>query len=159
MGNLVAVDASANAANAASSVRLDELILAASDLDWNYFEQVGPQVRTMAQGVTLYASSADKAMALSRTLARIPRAGDIINGEPIIIPGIESIDVTAIGEELFGLNHDVFAASRSAIDDLGLIIRQHLHPPLNRLPEILGFQLELPNQGSGNTLTEIAFHG
>jgi len=36
------------------------------------------------------------------------------------------------------LNHDVFASSRSTINDIGLILGKHLHPPEIRLPEIRG---------------------
>jgi esterase/lipase superfamily enzyme len=139
MGNLLVADALANNSRMPAPLRVQELIMAAPDLDWNYFEQVGPDLRKVSDAVTLYASSADRAMMLSKTLASgVPRAGDILNGEPIVVAGVESIDVTALGDELFGLNHDVFASSRSTINDIGLILGKHLHPPEIRLPEIRG---------------------
>src|SRR5260370_16406777 len=141
MVNLVVVDGLASGMNGAGTepVKLDELILAASDLDWNYFEQVGPRLGKMASGITLYASSADKAMTISRRLAGgVRRAGDLCKGFPIIVAGVESIDVTALGNELFGLNHDVFASKRSLIDDIYILVHKHLHPPRERLAEILG---------------------
>jgi esterase/lipase superfamily enzyme len=141
MGNVIVADTLANFARGAGSIKLQELILAAPDLDWNYFEQIGPELSKTAKGVTLYASAADKAMMLSRKLSRVPRAGDIVKGEPIIVPGIESIDVTVLGEELFGLNHDVFAASRSVIDDMKLILTKNWHPPIDRLSQIRGMPL------------------
>jgi esterase/lipase superfamily enzyme len=137
MGNLVVVDALARA-QSNPPVKLKELILAAPDLDWDYFEHTGPALMQLADGVTLYASSADKAMMASKLVAKVPRAGDVINGEPIIIPGIEAIDVTAVGDELFGINHDTFSSNRAVIDDIGLVLSTHLHPPGKRLREIIG---------------------
>jgi esterase/lipase superfamily enzyme len=143
MGNLVVADALANNSSMPGPVRLQELIMAAPDLDWNYFQQVAPDLRKVSDAVTLYASSSDRAMMLSKAIASgVPRAGDILNGEPIVVAGVESIDVTALGDELFGLNHDVFASSRSTINDIGLILGKHLHPPEVRLPEIRGVPID-----------------
>ena len=143
MGDLVVADALANNSRMPAPLRLQELIMAAPDLDWNYFQQVGPDLRKVADAVTLYASSADRAMMLSKALASgVARAGDIVNGEPIVVAGVESIDVTALGDELFGLNHDVFASSGSTIDDIGLILNRHVHPPEARLPEIRGVPID-----------------
>jgi hypothetical protein len=57
-------------------------------------------------------------MNAARRLALAPRAGDVRGGEPSIISGVDSIDVTAIGEELFGWNHGVFATTRSVLNDI-----------------------------------------
>jgi esterase/lipase superfamily enzyme len=86
--------------------------------------------------MTLYASSADKALALSRVPARVPRAGDVPIDGPIVMPGMETIDVTAIGDEIFGLNHNEFASNRSIVDDIRLLISTGMHPP--RLAQIRG---------------------
>ena len=54
---------------------------------------------------SIYASSADRALIASRELAGgIPRAGDIPAGGPIILPNVETIDVTAMGEDVLGLD-------------------------------------------------------
>jgi hypothetical protein len=39
---------------------------------------------------------------------------------------------------LFGINHDVYATSRSLIDDLGSLLRTGMHPPSGRTSEIRG---------------------
>jgi hypothetical protein len=56
-----------------------------------------------------------------------------------VLPGLESIDVTAIGEEMFGLNHNTLATVRSLIDDLGMLIRDGRHAPrlsqIRQIPE------------------------
>jgi esterase/lipase superfamily enzyme len=117
---------------------LSELIMVAPDVDRDYYVQTMPKIEKLAASVTLYASSADRAMVAAKKLAGASRAGDFVGGVPTLVPGVETIDVTAIGSEIFGLNHDLFANSRSAIDDIGLIIKAHLHPPRARLSEIVG---------------------
>jgi hypothetical protein len=54
----------------------------------------------------------------------------------VVLPGIGTIDVTALGKELLGLNHGVFAETRSVLNDVGLVIRTGSRPPDQRLAEI-----------------------
>ena len=55
----------------------------------------------------------------------------------MIFAGIDTIDVTALGEDVFELNHSVFSSSRSAMDDLGRIL-QGIRPPGARTPQLRG---------------------
>ena len=75
-------------------------------------------MQKIVKGITLYASSADKALQASRRLAGVLRAGDIGDDGPIVLDNMQTIDVTAMGEEILGLNHNVFAVSRNLIDDI-----------------------------------------
>ncbi len=136
MGNLLVLDALANHAKTADPMKIAELIMAAPDIDQAHYRQIGGDLAKVAAGLTLYASSADKAMIVSRSLAMAPRAGDVFGGRPVLVPGVEAIDVTAIGDEMFGLNHNTFAATRALIDDIGLIIGSGLRPPQTRLRQI-----------------------
>ena len=68
-------------------------------------------------GVPLYASLADKAMIASRSLFKVRRAGDLNNQTPILLDVVDEIDVTVLRDELFGLNHNMFAGTRSLIND------------------------------------------
>ncbi len=86
--------------------------------------------------MTLYASANDKALVAPRTAAGKPRAGDVFGGGPILLLSIESIDVSAIGDEMFGLNHNVFADNRSLIDDIGRLVLNGTRPPDQRSPQI-----------------------
>ena len=43
---------------------------------------------------------------------------------PIVLPGLETLDVTALGDEMFGLNHNTFAQARPLIDDISLILSE-----------------------------------
>lgn len=139
MGNLVALEALASHRHDLSPLGLGELMLAAPDVDRDHFRGIAPEVRKWTSGMTLYASSADKALAASKMIAgSIPRAGDVPADGPIVIPGMESIDVTAIGDEILGLNHSTYAQARSVLNDVGLLLRAGTRPPHLRLSEIRG---------------------
>lgn len=132
MGNLIVLDALANEQRTVNPLQIAELIMAAPDVDRDHFRMIAPEVRKITAGMTLYASSADKAMTVSRQLARIPRAGDVPTDGPIVLPGIETIDVTALGGEFLGLNHDVFASSRLVMKDVKALLTSGLRPPSAR---------------------------
>lgn len=137
MGNLVALESLAHHPHATDPLNLGELVLAAPDVDRDTFKTLVPKVAGTAAGLTLYASAADWALTLSKRLAgSIPRAGDVPLGGPVVLPGLDSIDVTALGTDFFGLNHGTYAQSRSVINDMGLLFRGHVRPPSKRLPEI-----------------------
>jgi esterase/lipase superfamily enzyme/Leucine-rich repeat (LRR) protein len=114
---------------------LSEIIFAAPDVDKDVFIERTAQLKSIARGITLYASSADKALLTSAFKAQGPRAGYIYSSEPLVIPGIETIDVTAVGEDMFALNHDTLS-KRDVIDDVGRLIVSGTHPPHIRSPQI-----------------------
>ncbi len=136
MGNQVVLDALGIYAQTNNPARIGELILAAPDVDRDLFTSLIPDVQKIVKGITLYASSADKALQASRRLAGVVRAGDIGNDGPIILDQMQTIDVTAMGEEILGLNHNVFAVSRNLIDDIRHLITSGLRPPDRRLSQI-----------------------
>jgi esterase/lipase superfamily enzyme len=136
MGNLVVLDALNELANAGTLPDLSEIVMAAPDIDIDMYKTLAAKIRPLTRGMTLYASANDRALVVSRKAAGKPRAGDIIAGCPILLPNIESIDVSAIGDEMFGLNHNVFADNRSLIDDIGRLLFRGERPPHLRSPQI-----------------------
>jgi hypothetical protein len=50
---------------------------------------------------------------------------------------VSTIDASVIGDEIFGLNHDVFATTRNVLDDLKILLDTGAPPP--RLGEIRGY--------------------
>jgi esterase/lipase superfamily enzyme len=139
MGNLVALESLAYHPHATEPLNLSELVMAAPDVDRDNFKTLIPRVAKAGAGLTLYASSADWALTLSKKLAgSIPRAGDVPLDGPVLVPGLDSIDVTALGTDFFGLNHGTYAQARSVINDMGLLFSGHVRPPSKRLPEIRG---------------------
>ena len=132
MGDFLVLDALYNYYSSGGRLAIDELVMAAPDIDRDQYRQEIPDIRGIASGLTLYASSDDRAMQASRTFAQAPRAGDVISGVPTVTDGVDAIDVTAVGDDLLGLNHDTFASNRSVIDDISLVLR-HIRPPDSRL--------------------------
>lgn len=138
MGNFLVLDALSNYAQTADPLSIGQIIMAAPDIDADQYKQDVSNLTKIVSGMTLYASSKDAAILLSRTLAQGRRAGDVVNGIPIIVPGVDAIDVSAIGSEELGLeNHNTFATKRSLIDDINLVL-EGVRPPSRRLPEIRG---------------------
>jgi esterase/lipase superfamily enzyme len=139
MGNQVVLDALVNASNP-PLLPLRSLVMAAPDVDRNIFESVlAARLATVARGVTLYASSNDKAMTVSKEAAGGARAGDVLPDPmgPVVADRIDTIDVSALGTEMFGLNHTTFAATPTLIKDLGLLIGGVSDPPKVRTPSLL----------------------
>jgi esterase/lipase superfamily enzyme len=138
MGNQIVLDVLSSLGQNGTQTTLTEVIFAAPDVDRDVFVGLAPRLQKVARGYTLYASARDKAMVASRQLALQPRAGDVPAMGPIVVPNIDTIDVTAVGEELFGFNHTTFATQRSLIDDVGRIILKGERPPHVRTPQLRG---------------------
>jgi esterase/lipase superfamily enzyme len=146
MGNLIAIDALSNATPTKAPIAIAQLIMAAPDVDRDLFIQEIPRVAKVAKGLTLYASKNDKALQLSKRVAgSIPRAGDVADSGPVIIKSVSTIDVSAVGGELFGLNHNTFATTRNVLNDLKILLETGTPPP--RLAEIRGYP-EPPQQAT-----------
>jgi hypothetical protein len=54
------------------------------------------------------------------------------------LSGNQHIDVSSLGNEFLGLNHNTFSASMSVADDLARLIADGLRPPSRRTPIIVG---------------------
>jgi esterase/lipase superfamily enzyme len=135
MGNQIVVDALANF-TVNHHKPLSEVILAAPDVDRDVFELLGSRLKQKTNGgVTLYASSCDKAMRVSRSVARFPRAGDIpIEMGPTIVPNVDTIDVSAMGTDF--LRHTTFATRSNVLDDIGRLMSLGDRPPGRRTPTL-----------------------
>jgi esterase/lipase superfamily enzyme len=138
MGNQIVVDALAHAQDAGLNLKLSELIMAAPDVDSDVFKSLINRLVIGANGLTLYASAADRAMLASRIKAGgVYRAGDVPPDGPITAKGMETIDATTLGDDLLALNHSTFSSSRSLIDDIGRIMLTGTRPPDVRSPQLV----------------------
>jgi esterase/lipase superfamily enzyme len=100
--------------------RLTEVILTAPDIDADVFKRdIAPALTALGRPITLYASSADQALAASRKVHGSPRAGDSGQGL-VLVPGVETIDATAVDTSLLG--HSYFAEAQSVLSDLFYLI-------------------------------------
>jgi esterase/lipase superfamily enzyme len=131
MGNRVLTDGLAGLDTTAlpeGSGRLGHVVFAAPDVDGDVFRQLLPRILGQARHSTLYVSGRDRALAVSRTLADFPRAGQ--SGDTVIVvPGLDTVDVTELGADLLG--HSYVGRHRNVLADLHGLLR-HSHPPSQR---------------------------
>jgi len=122
MGNRALTNALVSIAAERSSIPplFKQILLAAPDIDAGVFRQLAENFPRLADRITLYASSKDKALIASRKFHRSPRAGD--SGKAItIVSKVDTIDATAVDTGLFG--HSYYADNRSILSDIFSLIR------------------------------------
>ena len=118
-----------------SSPLIDQLVLAAPDVDRDWFQQVAVSVVPFAHNVTLFASSRDRAMQAARKFrAGAPRAGDVTENGPVIAPGVETLDISAADTSVFSIGHNEYAENREMLIDIGKLFTEGaaVHPPDKR---------------------------
>ena len=121
MGNRALVAALAeieqSAPHGANRRPFHQIVLAAPDIDRVVFQRLAAHIQKSADNITLYASANDAALKASLEFNGFPRAGDATGGV-VIVPGITTIDASAVATELFSFGHSFFADSRSVLDDI-----------------------------------------
>lgn len=101
--------------------KIKALILAAPDIDADVFKRdIAPVLAASGRSVTLYASSKDLALAVSRKVNGGTRAGDSDEGV-IVVPGIETVDASHVDTSLLG--HSYYGDASSVISDMFYLIR------------------------------------
>ena len=107
------------------AARLGEVIMAAPDVDAQVFRNTRPVAWETADHFTLYASSRDWPLRLSKLVHGYDRAGD--SGDKlVIIDRVDAIDATRVGTSLFG--HSYYCDAASILSDVFLLLRQGLAP-------------------------------
>jgi esterase/lipase superfamily enzyme len=114
----------------AEAARVRQLALAAPDIDRAVFDALATALRSSAERVTLYASSHDRALWVSKLLHRGARAGDAGDGL-VLTEGVDTIDASRTDSSLLAMNHGYFARRLSVLSDLGELLR-HGTPPAAR---------------------------
>jgi esterase/lipase superfamily enzyme len=119
---------------AARRPRFGEVILAAPDVTREIFSQAAGRIKPLAKGMTLYASSNDWALRVSRELLRGENPAGWVPAEgPLVISGIDTIDVSRASTDFFNLNHTTFAERELVLKDLGGLLENGKRPPSTRL--------------------------
>lgn len=118
----------------ASDFTLNQVVLAAPDVDRDTFANIALDVLPIARGVTLYASETDVAMKASRNYAGGVRAGDIPSEGPLLVAGMDTIDVSAASTDFFALNHSTYAERSELLADIGRLMLAGVRPPEARSP-------------------------
>ncbi len=115
---------------------INQIVLAAPDIDRDVFINLAKEIKGLGKGMTLYVSSNDLAMKASRTYSGSIRAGDIPENGPIVIEGLDTIDVTSLSTSMFSLNHSLYADSGKILTDITKLMLNRLRPPNKRTPEL-----------------------
>jgi len=99
-----------------------EVVLTAPDIDADVFKRdIAPFITRTARRVTLYASSNDEALALSKRLHGYARAGDS-GSELVVVEGIDTIDVSNVDTSLVG--HSYYGSNDTVLADLFYILTE-----------------------------------
>jgi esterase/lipase superfamily enzyme len=122
---------------APAGIVVSEVILAAPDVDRDTFEFLAKEIKGVSRGVTLLAASNDRALEISRQFwGGVPRAGDVPAAGPVIVPGVDTIDITATSTSVFSLNHSVYAEQPVLLGDIRTLIRIGERPLGKRMPSL-----------------------
>ena len=102
-----------------------QVVLTAADIDAGVFRQLAQEIQKTAERVTLDASSLDKALVASRTIHKYKRAGES-GTEITVVPGVDTIDVSAVDTGLLGRSY--FGEKRSVIADMYYLLKDGKPP-------------------------------
>ncbi len=137
MGNRVLINALKNVVPPGGKALVNQIILAAPDVDKDVFESVAASVARAAKGMTLYASSSDYALVASRKMRGdlTPRAGEVrMPPGPALAIGLDTIDISALSTSIFTWGHDTYADSAQLLDDIARVMKTGVRPPEVRNP-------------------------
>lgn len=122
MGNRVlsgALQALAKEAAAQGRAKIRNVVLAAPDIDAQVFrERIFPSFRKTAEKTTLYASSKDVALILSKIFNRALRLGDSFR--MTVLPDMDSVDVSSVDSSLLG--HSYYGSNEELIHDIAELL-------------------------------------
>jgi len=125
MGNRAVCDALKSLSQTnlqAAKVLVNELVLAAPDIDSDTFCELAAALKALSGRVTLYQSSKDKALLISKQLHKNPRAGEPV----LIVAGVDSIDATEMHTDFLG--HSYFSDSWPLLSDIHALISEEAGP-------------------------------
>jgi len=113
--------------NSTAPLFVNHVILTAPDIDAGVFRGIAAQMCTAARQVTMYASSNDLAIQLSKKFHGYPRAGE--GGRRVTVAtGVSTIDASELETDLLG--HSYFAEHRSVVSDIYYLLQDQ--PPERR---------------------------
>ncbi len=92
---------------------IENLFLTAPDIDKDTFAQLATTMATTASRTTLYASSKDKALKISKKKQIYPRAGDAT--DIVVVAGVDSIDASRLETDF--LSHCYYGDHQSVVGD------------------------------------------
>ena len=142
MGNLVLLrsltELKEQGGNTLFATPIKEIILAAPDVDKDLFRQFVARTGKVSTGMTLYASSRDWAVWLSRKLTRLGARVGYIQDQPALVAGVETIDISKAGRSWRSFSHSAYGELNPIVEDIralivgGVVADEARHPPDRR---------------------------
>ena len=139
LGSRLVVDTffpAAGRGSARSLDRIGQIILASPDIDAGILTSRARAISEMSRSVTLYANGHDDALKWSRRFSGgYTRAGDLIEGKPVVVAGIDTIDLTPMSKATWvfvGANHNTYAEGRHVLRDIAMLMQRGTRPPDRR---------------------------
>lgn len=115
-----------------------QIVLASPDIDASILRSRAEAIRQSPRTVTLYANGRDDALQWSKKAAAgFVRAGDVVDGKPTVIEGIDTIDLTPMSDATWvfiGANHNEYAERAHILQDIALLMKHGVRPPTKRFP-------------------------
>ena len=120
-----------------TGLTISQVIMAAPDVDRDTFENLAKEIAGSTRSMTLMAASNDVALGISRRFwGGIPRAGDVPPSGPIVVAGVDTIDITSLSTEMFSLNHSGYAEKSALLSDIQVLMQTGTRPPDKRVPTL-----------------------
>ena len=106
----------------AARSKLGEIILCSPDIGRSEFITLVGKSTGIVRGATLWASDSDRALKFAEALGRTNRAGLISRAGPIIMNGVDTIDVSKEAK-WFEVNHNAYRQVFGLFADLGGLLQ------------------------------------
>lgn len=104
---------------------LRQIVFAAPDIDRDTFVELAHKFHGRAERFTLYGSSNDRALKVSRVVHKHPRAGES-GDNMVLVEHVDSIDASEADTGI--LAHSYFGSKRSILSDISLLLRHGFAP-------------------------------
>jgi len=111
-----------------SMPKFKQIVLAAPDIDTDIFRQLAVAFPSTADHVTVYASSHDRALALSSLIHQFSPIGRQPGSSRPLGTEIDLIDASVMSDDLFSLDHSYYAGNVLVLEDMAYVIRAGLLP-------------------------------
>jgi esterase/lipase superfamily enzyme len=135
MGNRALIRAINDIQKEHPTIRFGQIILAAPDVDADLFKNIADAYTKISDRTTLYVSSEDKAVKLSKIKHSYPRAGLVA---PVtVVNNIDTVNVNIDFETLFSkfinLNHTYFAKEKKILKDINNLLNNKTDSSIRKI--------------------------
>jgi esterase/lipase superfamily enzyme len=110
--------------------KLGEVVFCAPDVDRAEFVSSFVRIRGVVRGATLWGSNSDAALQLAAIMGRPNRAGLFTGTTPLVVPGLDTVDVSE--EANLFRNHNPYRQVSSLFADLEFLLKEQRTPPWDR---------------------------